>query len=292
MLLQNVKSYAKINLGLNILSKRPDGFHELESVFQQISLADEIDFEIIPKGISVTTDLPSQVPDGEKNICYQAAKLLKDRFNVAQGIRIEIRKNIPVGAGLGGGSSNAAVVLAVLNHLWQLGLSCDELAALGAEIGSDVPFFISGGTMLARGRGEILSECQVPIDYRCALIFPNFSVSTVWAYKNFKINLTNIQKNIKLADVLSVNIKLHDFKKYFKNDLEAVVFQRYSELEQIKNSFYEIGAEYASMSGSGSSVFGLFSSLDAEVVLEKFSLNPEFRVFFVNPIQKNYTSVA
>lgn len=254
---RQARAFAKINLGLNILKKREDGYHEIESVFQQIDLSDEIILSSRDAGIQIVCNHPD-VPCDETNICHKAVRLLWEEMGRKGGVQIEIRKNIPVGAGLGGGSSDAAVVLRELNQQWNIGLDLRSLHTLARRLGADVPFFLSGGTVLAQGVGDIFTPVQLPLDFSILIVFPNFSVSTVWAYKNFKINLTNSKKNIKLADLFLTDLDLSGLSQYFKNDLEKVVFQRHSQLHAIKTRLYSAGAFYASMSGSGSSVYGLF----------------------------------
>jgi 4-diphosphocytidyl-2-C-methyl-D-erythritol kinase len=251
------KAYAKINLGLNILRRREDGYHEIESVFQQIDLCDAIRISPISHGIEIICSHPD-VPCDASNICHKAVRLLQAQTGRNEGIRIELNKKIPVGAGLGGGSSDAAAVLKALNQQWDLGLAQDALRSLARQLGADVPFFLSGRTMFAQGIGDILSPVNLMLDFIILIVFPKFSVSTVWAYKNYKINLTNSKKNITLADLFLADLDLLDLTNYLKNDLEQVVFERHPQLNSIKSKLYAMGAFYASMSGSGSSVFGLF----------------------------------
>jgi len=239
------------------LRKREDGYHDIESVFQQIDLADIIELTACKTGIEMICS-HSDVPADESNLCYKAAHLLQKFTGKTDGVRIELHKHIPVGAGLGGGSSDAAAVLKVLNKQWHLHLGMDVLQALARQLGADVPFFLTGKTMLARGIGDILSPVRIPSDFKILIVFPGFSVSTVWAYKNYKINLTNSKKTITLADLFLADPDLLDLTQYLKNDLEEVVFKRHPQLDSIKSRLYSMGAFYASMSGSGSSVFGLF----------------------------------
>jgi 4-diphosphocytidyl-2-C-methyl-D-erythritol kinase len=279
-------AYAKINLGLNVLHKRNDGYHEIETIFQQISLADKIE---IMKMAGAENKIQiecahSLVPNNEKNICYLAASLLLNKFGITQNFKIKITKNIPVGAGLGGGSSDAAVVLMGLNRLCQLDLTQVELQDSARKIGADVSFFIYGGTMLATGIGEILEPVKLPLDYQCVLIYPDISISTPWVYKNFKINLTNTKKKIKLASLFFRQIHLDEFAYFFKNDLEDVVFPDYPKIRELKTKLLDTGALFASMSGSGSSVFGIFPPdfKFAHNFAENF--NPEYDIYHVSPL--------
>jgi len=279
-------AYAKINLGLNILHKRKDGYHEIETIFQQISLADKIEIMKIAgaeKKILIECAHPL-VPNNEKNICYVAASLLLNKFGISQNFKIKITKNIPVGAGLGGGSSDAAVVLIGLNQICQLDLTQVELQDIAHKIGADVSFFIYGGTMLATGIGEILEPVKLPLNYQCVLIYPDISISTPWVYKNFKISLTNTKKNFKLASLFFRQIQLEEFGCLFKNDLEDVVFPAYPKISELKTKLLDTGALFASMSGSGSSVFGIFPPdfKFAHNFAEKF--NPEDDIYHVSPL--------
>lgn len=242
---------------MNILRKREDGYHDIESVFQQIDLADTIELSACQTGIELICSHPD-VPSDDSNLCYQAARRLQEFTGKTDGVRIELYKHIPVGAGLGGGSSDAAVVLKVLNQQWNLQLAPDVLQTVGRQLGADVPFFLTGKTMFARGIGDILSPVRLASDYKILIVYPGFSVSTHWAYKNYKINLTNSKKTITLADLFLADLDLRDLTQYLKNDFEEVVFERYPQLDSIKSRLYSMGAYYASMSGSGSSVFGLF----------------------------------
>lgn len=279
-------AYAKINLGLNILHKRNDGYHEIETIFQQIDLADKIEIIKLPgldHKIQIECSHP-QVPNDERNICYQAASILLKKFGISQNFKIKINKNIPVGAGLGGGSSNAAAVLTGLNKLCQIGLNQDDLLSLTRKIGADVSFFMYGGTMLATGIGEILKPIALPLNYQCVLIYPGISISTSWVYKNFKISLTNTKKNFKLVSLFFREIHLDEFSYFFKNDLEEVVFPAYPEIKELKLKLLESGAFYASMSGSGSSVFGIFPSDFKFARNFAQNFNPEYDIYHVNPL--------
>ncbi len=255
-------SHAKINLGLRVLGKRPDGYHEIETLFQEISLKDEIDIVLTEGGISVKCD-PAICPENRDNLAVQAALLLRQKSNRTGGCRITIHKNIPIGAGLGGGSSNAATTLKALNRMWNLGLTEHVLEELGASLGSDVPFFIKGGTALGSGRGEKLLPVRLPIQYWGLLVCPGFSVSTRWAYQSANFSLTKTAKSSKFFRFLEKLDDVGNWKEFLPNDLETVVFSRYPTLRTIVDKLYEVGAFYARMSGSGSSLLGLFLSLEA-----------------------------
>jgi 4-diphosphocytidyl-2-C-methyl-D-erythritol kinase len=186
----SLTSYAKVNLGLHVLAKRADGFHDIETILQTIDLRDRI--RITPleeKRIEVRCDRP-EVPSGPENLVHRAAQLILSEHEVPGGCRIEIDKRIPAGAGLGGGSGNAAVTLLGLNRLWDLNMSREDHLRMAARLGSDVPFFLEGGTALAEGRGERLTPLRLVPDFWLVLVKPAISISTAWAYGRVKIPLT------------------------------------------------------------------------------------------------------
>lgn len=277
-------SNAKINIGLRILGKRKDGYHDIETIFQEIDLHDVITLTRKKSGIDIICDSPL-VPCDSRNLAWQAAEILKNKFSIDEGIKISIEKKIPVGAGLGGGSSNAAGVLKRLSHFWKLGLSKKNLLTMAAQLGSDVPFFIYGGTASGLGRGEILKQIEYEIDFSGLLVYPNIEISTKWCYKNFNLCLTNTKKYVKLAESFLKNIKLRQFSEIFTNDLEGVAFNRYPALRELKNNLLLAGAEFASMSGSGSSIYGLFNS---NFMLQKIKgeFNKTYKVFIIKPIRR------
>ncbi len=250
------KAPAKINLALDVLYKRPDDYHEVEMVMTTVDLADRIELaEIAGKDIKIISH-NRYVPDDSRNLAYQAANLLKQRYNIPNGVAITIEKNIPVAAGLAGGSSDAAATLRGLNKLWKLGLSLDELAVLGAEIGSDVSFCVYGGTALAKGRGEIITHLPTPPSCWVVLAKPTIGVSTADVYK--RLDLQNVQHpNVpKMIEA----IKDHDFKSvcsHLGNVLENVTLSLYPEVHHIKEQMKKFGADAVLMSGSGPTVFGL-----------------------------------
>jgi len=253
-----LKSPAKINLGLKLIRKREDNFHDIATIFQMIDLHDEVELVEREKGISVITDHP-QVPDGKENLAFKAAELFLDRFNIEKGIEIRIQKNIPVAAGLGGGSSNAASVLMGLNSLWKTGASRENLISIGEQIGSDVPFFIFATAAFGEGRGERLKKITLLGKYSILLVNPRIEISTAWAYRNARISLT---KSVKGNIMSNFNPAVHirDILPSLENDLESGVLRRYRVIADIKGWLSECGAEASCMSGSGSTVFGIFLS--------------------------------
>jgi 4-diphosphocytidyl-2-C-methyl-D-erythritol kinase len=250
-----VHAPAKINLALKILRRRADGYHDIQSILQKVSLYDTLSLKLSPlQGITVTADDPS-IPTDSGNLAYRAADLLLKQQKITPGISIHIKKRIPAGAGLGGGSSNAAATLTGLNKLLRCNLPETELLRLGVEIGADVPFFIyDQPSALAEGIGEQLSPVRIQVPLWLVIVFPGFSISTKWAYENYRV-LTNEGKNIRIpCSFEQLNSVLH----ILSNDLENVVTKQYPEIQEIKHTLIQAGACGSLMSGSGSSVFGIF----------------------------------
>lgn len=272
-------SPAKVNLFLKVLSKRPDGYHEILSLMQPVSLYDEVTIDVEEgDGITVSTD-HAGVPGGKDNLAYRAAELLLKEAGLKRKVSIFIGKKIPVGAGLGGGSSDAATVLMGLNS--SLGYPVDEkrLMEIGASIGSDVPFFILKSPALATGRGEVLKRVKLP-PYSYLLVNPGFHVSTAWAYNN--LDLTKKAEDNILMYSEEALASERNIKDILHNDLEAVTAGKYPEIATIKGALVEAGAIGALMSGSGPTVFGVFS--DSHRAQEAFqrlkgALDKGFSVF-------------
>ncbi|MDQ0856815.1 4-diphosphocytidyl-2-C-methyl-D-erythritol kinase [Bacillus sp. V2I10] len=250
------KAPAKINLSLDVLHKRTDGFHEVKMIMTTIDLADRVELvELASDEIKIISH-NRFVPDDQRNLAYQAALILKKQYGVKKGVSIAITKVIPVAAGLAGGSSDAAATLRGLNRLWKLGLSLDELAELGAEIGSDVSFCVYGGTALATGRGEKIQHIDTPPHCWVVLAKPTIGVSTADVYRN--LNLSAVAH----PDVEGMieGIKNQDFDQICSllgNVLEDVTMKMYPEVANIKDQIKRFGADAVLMSGSGPTVFGL-----------------------------------
>lgn len=252
------KTPAKVNLGLHIHRKRRDGFHELETILQMVSLYDELELETLSSGIELKCDTPG-IPTDDTNLAFKAALLLQESFQVKdRGVRIRLKKNIPFGAGLGGGSSNAAGVLMGLNRLWDLNVRQEKLSILSSELGSDVPFFLTSPRAVGMGRGEQLEALETHSKFQVLLVFPGFPVSTLWVYQNLELKLTkrenNIRiwrKNLSLSDIAGLGSQLY-------NDLEPVIIQRFPEIQIIKGELQAQGALGVLLSGSGSTVYGIF----------------------------------
>ena len=293
--LLHLQSHAKINLRLEILEKREDGYHELKTIFQKISLHDTLHFSLKKKrGISIATDHPD-LPVGKTNLIYKAAQSILKRSGYKGGVAVEVEKRIPLGGGLGGGSSNAATTLKALNQLLETNLSRRELMKMGLEIGADIPFFFLKGAALGSGIGERLKKIELPhLSY--VLIYPNFEVSTRWAYQNFDKRLSAstlspsaalgalshsalsswpkglskgkrqpLSRKAKGLTNQQFHINLDKFLKTPKgvsqilfNHLEAVVSKEYPQIDVMKKMLFSAGAMGALMTGSGPTVFGLF----------------------------------
>ncbi len=263
-----LRSPAKINLCLSVLGRRPDGYHDVEMLMQMVGLFDEVIVSLGGQGISVSCDSHA-VPSGVENIAWKAAMEMLRISGNETGLAIEIKKKIPVAAGLGGGSGNAAAVLAALNSLLGIGLDRDRLAEIGARIGMDVPFFFFGPTALARGRGEILTKLRPLPRIPILLVNPGFETSTAWAYKNLNLRLTKKGDCNKIARLNLRNIALG-----LHNDLEQVTSVVHPVINRIKDALLDRGAMGALMSGSGPTVFGLFET-EAACRAAADSLSPE-----------------
>lgn len=272
-----IKSYAKINLGLDVIRKREDNYHELKMIMQTINLYDVIKIDVFENGhfndddnafnltekskIKIVCEKPF-VPCDSTNIVFKAAKLFLEHTKKESDIKIQIEKNIPVGAGLAGGSSNAAAIFEGLNNLLNTNLSKDELAKISLSVGADVPFCIMKGCFICEGIGEVLTPLKNNMNLNILLVKPAFSVSTPTVYKNLKLNensthadVDKIIKSIKENDVTSLCLNL-------KNTLEDVTLKMHPEIADIKNELINLGAVTSLMSGSGPSVFAIFTNED------------------------------
>lgn len=249
----HLESFAKINLGIEILGKRHDGYHEIRTLFQTVDLFDLLTFCSLPRDTVILRGDDRTIPWDSSNLIHKAASLLKSRYAIEAGAEIHVTKNIPPGKGLGGGSSNAAVTLLALNELWRLGLEKKTLRKLGALLGADVPFFFEGGLCLGRGKGEDLTLQKDLDSYACVIALPSLLISTASVYERLPASLTSRHKDSKIIKFLdSRDLGL------LENDLEETVFRTYPQIEAIKNLIQEQGSELTLMSGSGSAVFGLF----------------------------------
>ncbi|NJD01783.1 MAG: 4-(cytidine 5'-diphospho)-2-C-methyl-D-erythritol kinase [Ruminiclostridium sp.] len=251
-------AYAKINLSLDVIGKRDDGYHELRMIMQSIKLHDIVHIETAASGIAVSCD-NKQVPSDLENIAGKAALLITGKFGIKGGLKIYVKKNIPVAAGLAGGSADAAAVLKGINDLFSLGVSNTGLMAMGKQIGADVPFCIAGGTMLAEGIGEKLTALASFSGVNLVLIKPKIGVSTAWVYKNLDIGkIINRPDTEKLIAALG-NSDINQVAANMKNVLEGVTIPSYNVIQEAKDRLIEMGAIGSMMSGSGPAVFGIFT---------------------------------
>ncbi|RJQ55894.1 MAG: 4-(cytidine 5'-diphospho)-2-C-methyl-D-erythritol kinase [Nitrospiraceae bacterium] len=264
-----IKAPAKINWFLHVLGLRDDGFHEIQSLMQKIALYDVLTFTP-SKDLILETD--ASIPP-EQNLVYKAAVLLRDTYGVGKGACVRLDKNIPVGAGLGGGSSDAAAALAGLSELWSLDITREELCGIAGQLGSDAPFFLCGPLSFAQGRGERLTPCMARKPAHLLLVKPPFPVSTAWVYKEFRNSklkiqghlpeLTNKSGKVDNIEFLISSVERAGFRdaaEIISNDLESVTVRSFPVIAEIKKKLVREGAVFSLMSGSGSTVFGVFNS--------------------------------
>jgi len=263
----SLKSFAKINFGLNIVSKRTDGFHNIETIFYPIELHDLLTFEA-NEVFSFSSDHPD-LKHESSNLIVKAHSMLERLVGKSLPVKITLTKNIPMGAGLGGGSSNAAVTLLALNQFFELHLERAQLSPLAESLGSDVPFFLNPVPSFASSRGERLFPITIAIHKPLLILNPGIHISTKWAYENiipkapsFYLNSLSSQKDFSLPELRDKVV----------NDFEEVAFTAHPQLKELKESLYEMGAEFSLMSGSGSTLFAIFPNrLTAEKTFNHFS---------------------
>ena len=280
-------AYAKLNLGLKILGRRGDGFHDILSVFQTVDLCDRLVFRPAGQGQIILSCDDADLSVGPENLVYRAVLAFRSYTGMDRGVEIVLEKRVPMAAGLGGGSSDAAAVLRVLNRAWEAGLSYRELCDLGATLGSDVPFFVrQKGTAVVSGRGESVRYVPWSADVVYVLVCPGFQVGTGWAFANYKKTLTvhgeydrfvNSVKNFR-------EVSVSDFWGRIENDFLPLIVQSHPETRDILSRLTDAGARVASMSGSGSTLYGVFESRDvAEAVWARFKAE-QFRAFLCCPV--------
>ncbi len=266
-----IRAYAKVNLGLRVLGRRPDGYHELQTIMQTIGLHDELELEPREGRGGIELEQPRALPvPAEENLVYRAARLFCREHSLQAGLRISLKKGIPVGAGLGGGSSDAAATLAGLNRLFGLNLNVDELARLGAHLGSDVPFFIHGGTCLVEGRGEWVKRLPPLPRYTVVLILPPCRLSTAEVYRRFDVLQGKGDRTYTYTFV--------EHPRHLRNDLEPAALALAPELARYRDALAALQPEPRAwgLSGSGPAWFALFSTAEkAEAALD--ALRQELR---------------
>lgn len=255
----SLNAHAKINLSLDVLSRREDGYHNLQMIMQTIQLHDTVNVSEIQTGIEIQCQAP-YVPNNSSNIAYKAAELLLGSYKINKGVRIVIDKKIPVAAGLAGGSSDAAAVLKGINTLFNLGIELSELMKIGKTIGADVPYCLLGGTALAEGIGEKLTPIKPLENIPLVLVKPKIGVSTAWVYKNLNLDNISIRPDTKelITAIEEGNIRF--VAENMSNVLESVTAPRYPIIDKIKKDLTDKGAIGSMMSGSGPTVFGIFEN--------------------------------
>lgn len=247
-----IDAYAKINIGLTILNKRDDGYHNIETTLSTINLSDKIFIEKIEKGIEVISP-GSKIPV-EENLCYKAAELFLNTYEIDAGVKINLQKNIPIGGGLGGGSSDAAGVLKGMRSIFNLNISDEALMELSRKLGCDVPFFIKGGAAIARGVGDELKFFKLP-KMHLVIYYPGYPIATKWAYEEY--DKSTLTSGIELDNILMQKKKKVRSGLNIVNDFEKIVFKAHPDLLDIKNNLLRAGAYMVSLSGSGSCLYAV-----------------------------------
>ena len=259
-------SYSKVNIGLKVLSQRDDGYHNIYTIFQELNFGDSIDIEKRDHGFKIIANV-DWIPTNKSNICYKAYTEIKKEFSEVKGIHINIDKKIPIGSGLGGGSANAAALLKGIKNIYKLEVTESKLEEIGGEVGADVPFFIRGKTQLGEGIGDKLTQLPKAIIGTYLLVIPKISIRTEWAYSVIKNRLNNQNKNAKFSSFINED---YSSLQIFENDFEQIVIPAYPEIGAIKSKLLNLGARFASLSGSGSTVYGVYddeaSAKEAELL--------------------------
>ena len=281
MSILEINSNAKVNIGLKVLGLRGDGYHDIITIFQEINLFDNISISTNEKGCNFKCDV-NWLKNDKDNLCVIAFEIMKKKFDI-RGINIDLKKNIPRGSGLGGGSSNAANVLKGIRDLHSLNISDNELEEIAVEVGADVPFFIRGSIQLGEGIGNRLTTLKTKIKGKYLIIIPDTEIDTSWAYSKFKKELDSSSSSINFAGLSNEKTISLDKLKFFENDFESIVVPTYPEIGKIKEALHALGAGFASLSGSGSTVFGIFNDdVSLDKALSYFS--PKYKTFIANPL--------
>lgn len=279
-------SFAKINWNLRVLGKRDDGFHELCTVFQTVSLHDNLSFSEADELI-LTCD-NEKIPTDETNLIIKAAKVLRERFEIKKGAKIHLEKRIPAPGGLGGGSSNAAIALLGLKKLWNLEISFAELNEIGKVLGSDVPLFFYGGTLLGTGRGTEIIELKDVIEENLLIVTPSVDVPTGEAFRRLNApHLTNFESKsiLKICQIEAERVDIRQTE--LKNDFEKSVFAVEPEIERVKQKLLEFGANRSLLSGSGASVFAIFDKQETrQATIKALETEKDWRMFAVAAISR------
>ena len=273
-----VKSFAKLNIGLQVRSKRNDQYHNIQTIFQEIDLYDSLKVTKINKGIDFKSNV-SWLKNDDSNLCVKAYKKMSSICKI-RGIRIDLTKRIPAYAGLGGGSSNAAKILSCINKLYNLGLSSKYLESIGSSLGADVPFFINGGFQLGEGIGDQLTPIKRKLNQKFLIVLPNIKIDTFWAYSEIKTILDKSKKFVNLRDCLK---KKEISFENFDNDFEKIIIPAYPEIGNLISIIRENNARLSSLSGTGSTVFGIFDD-EATAKVAESAIPKRHKTLIVDPI--------
>jgi len=273
-----LKSFSKINVGLKIFNRRADGYHNIHTIFQEIDFHDNIILKKRNSGCSFNSNV-DWLSNNESNLCVKAWQCLVDRFGIA-GINIELQKNIPPGSGLGGGSSNAACILKGLIQLYNLNISLNDLLKIASSIGADVPFFIEGGCQIGNGIGDQLIKVGHTIKNTFLLIMPKIHISTKTTFKKFKKILDYNEEKVNFANFIKKEKFLF---KFFENDFETIIVPAYPEIGQIKKKLLNHGAVFSSLSGTGSTVYGVFDD-EAKAISAESIFKVHYKTCIAHPV--------
>ena len=275
----SLKSFSKINIGLKIFNKRADGYHNIHTVFQEIDFHDNIILKKRNSGCSFISNV-DWLSNNESNLCVKAWQSLVYKFGIA-GVNIELKKNIPPGSGLGGGSSNAACILKGLIQLYNLNISLNDLLEIGSSIGADVPFFIEGGCQIGSGIGNQLVKVNHKINNTFLLIMPEIHISTKTTFKKFKKFLDYNKDKVNFEDFVKKDKFLF---KFFENDFETIIVPAYPEIGQIKKKLLKQGAIFSSLSGTGSTVYGVFDD-KAKAIFAESLFKVHYKTCIAHPVK-------
>ena len=275
-----LQSYSKVNIGLKVIKKREDGYHDIHTVFQELDFHDQILLKKSNGGCSFTSNV-NWLENNSSNLCVRAWELLAEKYNIS-GVHIDLNKNIPPGSGLGGGSSNAACVLKGLAKLYSLNIRYKDLIKTSSLIGADVPFFIRGGCQLGSGVGNKLVEIKHSNDKVFLLVMPEIHIDTKATFKKFKKFLDSNQEKVNFNKFIEKDKFLF---KFFENDFETIIVPAYPEIGHIKKTILEQGALFSSLSGTGSTVFGVFDD-EAKAILAESIFNLHYKTVIAHPVKR------
>lgn len=281
-----VGSNAKLNLGLRVVGKRPDGYHEIRSLFQEIDFGDQIELTPLEDGRVEVSSGDGVVPNDHRNLAARAALLLQAYFPESGGVHVSIQKHVPVGAGLGGGSSNAAATLVGLNGLWSLGLETEALARLGLQLGSDVPFFVRGGAAVVSGRGDVIEPVLGLRNRTFVLAHPGFAVETAWAYSNLEIALTEGCPYISFLNSTRVygQVDENRLNACVRNDFQPIIETKFPQVLQIIEQLKRAGGDCVGMTGSGSVFYASFEDYAAAEIASQRVSEEGYQAWVCRPV--------